>query len=111
MTVATAFAVSWKPLTNSKASAISSAQQERQQRRDRCSGGLNVLVDAVCGIAETACGDRQEGDDAAHVDGVIEFGFWIVRVGNMRVDRRCEGTHGKSPLKDGGSNPNPLTVM
>jgi hypothetical protein len=89
MTVATALAVSWKPLTNSKPRAISSETQ-----KDEGKNGLVVYVGKVVKQAGAGVTDSDDKDDAEdqHADLAGRAGKFLVEYA------RCSG-HGVSSVQ------------
>src|SRR6202051_2519307 len=95
MTVATALAVSWKPLTNSQPSAISVEQQEWHYRSRAAPRGLDVGIDRI-GHEEQRAGDDGEIDQQSlDTHRLVELyscrrrtSRWRLNVGNCG-HRRC----------------------
>ena len=76
MTVATALAVSWKPLTNSKPSAISSARPSKREdaERQRLMHALDVVQQAMHAITDARRQKAEEDDGPYRAGLVVELG-------------------------------------
>ena len=99
MTVATALAVSWKPLTNSKPSAISIATPS--SRNGRMVVGppplsREVRVDRIGHIEQAASEHRQENEREPDVERVVEMRLHRRRGRGSEASVECGG-HGIAP--------------
>ena len=93
MTVATALAVSWKPLTKlepERDEQRHEQEQERQVARDLGAGRVDVRVDRVGDEQQCDRDDAAEDDCGGRIEGAAEIG-----PGSRRLERarQCNISH------------------